>query len=217
MSIAIQCPGCQKNLKVKAEFAGRHVKCPACGNVIHIPMSREPLQSPPPRTDKGKLPLGFVGLTLVLVIPVLCACLVLALNLDGAVRLVLDVIVPALSLTAGLILCTVALIKRRNTVSATAGVVLGLLLVGLVGLSSAVGYNGRVNETNYNQLRKGMSLREVEGVLGPGNHIPMGPPNLINLNQYYEWESRTYWGQKRIHVTFLQHRVYDMSYHQAGW
>jgi hypothetical protein len=33
-AIAISCPGCGKNLKVKAELVGRNVKCPGCGKTI---------------------------------------------------------------------------------------------------------------------------------------------------------------------------------------
>jgi predicted Zn finger-like uncharacterized protein len=37
MAINIQCPGCQKKLKVKDELAGKRVKCPACGHVVESP------------------------------------------------------------------------------------------------------------------------------------------------------------------------------------
>jgi hypothetical protein len=36
-AIALGCPGCGKNLKVRAELGGRKVKCPQCGQVVLVP------------------------------------------------------------------------------------------------------------------------------------------------------------------------------------
>jgi internalin A len=36
--ITVRCTGCERNLKVKAELAGRKGKCPQCGQVVAIPV-----------------------------------------------------------------------------------------------------------------------------------------------------------------------------------
>lgn len=45
MPISIRCTGCEKNLKVKDEVAGKRIKCPSCGLTIPIPA-----ESPSPPT-----------------------------------------------------------------------------------------------------------------------------------------------------------------------
>jgi len=37
MSIQMQCPGCQKKLRVADEHAGKNVRCPQCGTVQRVP------------------------------------------------------------------------------------------------------------------------------------------------------------------------------------
>jgi hypothetical protein len=36
-SVSVPCPGCGKRLKVKAELAGKRVKCPHCAAAVPIP------------------------------------------------------------------------------------------------------------------------------------------------------------------------------------
>src|SRR5437868_6904629 len=36
MAIALTCPSCARELKVKDELAGRKIKCPKCGKVIAV-------------------------------------------------------------------------------------------------------------------------------------------------------------------------------------
>src|SRR5438270_9045389 len=43
--IPFQCAGCGKNLQVKDEVAGKKVKCPGCGRLVHAP---EALATPAP-------------------------------------------------------------------------------------------------------------------------------------------------------------------------
>src|SRR5262245_6841787 len=37
MAIAVPCPGCGRNLKVKDELAGKRIRCPDCGQVLLVP------------------------------------------------------------------------------------------------------------------------------------------------------------------------------------
>jgi predicted RNA-binding Zn-ribbon protein involved in translation (DUF1610 family) len=39
-SVAVACAGCGKQLKAKAELAGRKVKCPNCGKAVAIPAAK---------------------------------------------------------------------------------------------------------------------------------------------------------------------------------
>lgn len=41
MSISVQCPGCEKNLRIKDDLAGKRVKCPDCGHVMLVPSANE--------------------------------------------------------------------------------------------------------------------------------------------------------------------------------
>jgi ribosomal protein S27E len=38
--VAVECSGCGKDLKVKAELAGRKVRCPQCGQAVLVPASK---------------------------------------------------------------------------------------------------------------------------------------------------------------------------------
>ena len=42
MAIEVHCSHCQKLLRVKAELAGKRVKCPACGQPLTIPLPERP-------------------------------------------------------------------------------------------------------------------------------------------------------------------------------
>ena len=44
--LLLRCPECQKPLKVKEEFAGKKVKCPACGAPVRVTVAA-PEESPP--------------------------------------------------------------------------------------------------------------------------------------------------------------------------
>ena len=58
MSISVQCPGCEKKLKVKDELAGKRVKCPNCAQVVVVPSVRSAsLQSTAPNPSPSKSPL----------------------------------------------------------------------------------------------------------------------------------------------------------------
>jgi hypothetical protein len=55
MVLSIACEGCQKPLRIREEFAGKRVKCPACGHVQvaaapeqTAPVAETPLPPPPP-------------------------------------------------------------------------------------------------------------------------------------------------------------------------
>ncbi len=41
MSISVQCPGCEKNLRIKDDLAGKRVKCPGCGHIMLVPSANE--------------------------------------------------------------------------------------------------------------------------------------------------------------------------------
>jgi hypothetical protein len=45
--IRVQCPGCQKNINAKDDFAGKKVKCPGCDTTIRIPEQHDDLISTP--------------------------------------------------------------------------------------------------------------------------------------------------------------------------
>jgi len=53
MPIGVQCPDCQKNLKLKDELAGKKIKCPGCGKLITVaaPDAAIPLRA---RDDAAK-------------------------------------------------------------------------------------------------------------------------------------------------------------------
>ncbi len=40
--LSVECPGCRRRLRVKAELAGRKVKCPGCGGAINLPRPEPP-------------------------------------------------------------------------------------------------------------------------------------------------------------------------------
>jgi predicted RNA-binding Zn-ribbon protein involved in translation (DUF1610 family) len=55
MVLSIACEGCQKPLRIREEFAGKRVRCPACGHVQvaaapeqPAPVAETPLPPPPP-------------------------------------------------------------------------------------------------------------------------------------------------------------------------
>jgi hypothetical protein len=39
-AVAFPCPGCQRTLKVKAELAGKKVKCPRCAAAVEVPSAQ---------------------------------------------------------------------------------------------------------------------------------------------------------------------------------
>jgi len=47
--LTFACPGCRKKLKVRAQMAGKKLKCPACGQKVHAPTARrsDPEGAPP--------------------------------------------------------------------------------------------------------------------------------------------------------------------------
>src|SRR5207248_2945122 len=49
--IALRCPACGKNLKVKGTLAGKKVKCPGCGKAVAVPAttSLPDASGPPPK------------------------------------------------------------------------------------------------------------------------------------------------------------------------
>lgn len=46
--LEIQCPGCQRKLRVPATAAGKRVRCPQCANVISVPGGGEITSTPKP-------------------------------------------------------------------------------------------------------------------------------------------------------------------------
>ena len=38
--VAVQCPGCGQNLKVKTQLAGKRVQCPQCGQAVVVPATK---------------------------------------------------------------------------------------------------------------------------------------------------------------------------------
>jgi len=55
-AIGIPCPGCRKNLKVKAELAGKRVKCPHCGGTVLAPEATAFVAQPIPAKKKPPSP-----------------------------------------------------------------------------------------------------------------------------------------------------------------
>ena len=47
--IQVTCPSCHKPLQAKDELAGKNVKCPACGQILHLPVATAygPAEEPP--------------------------------------------------------------------------------------------------------------------------------------------------------------------------
>ena len=56
-SVSVPCPGCGKNLKARAELAGKKVKCPRCGQAVPVPV---PTIDPPAAIHAA--PAGEAGL-----------------------------------------------------------------------------------------------------------------------------------------------------------
>lgn len=46
MSIKVTCPGCDKNYKLKSDFAGKKIRCPACKGVVQVPAAATTSASP---------------------------------------------------------------------------------------------------------------------------------------------------------------------------
>lgn len=46
MALSFPCSGCGKTLKVKADLAGKKVKCPQCDQTIHVPVNKEVESNP---------------------------------------------------------------------------------------------------------------------------------------------------------------------------
>jgi predicted RNA-binding Zn-ribbon protein involved in translation (DUF1610 family) len=53
--IVFKCPGCEKSFSVKDEFAGKHTKCPQCGNPLRVPAGTAPAVSAPEPTPPAKV------------------------------------------------------------------------------------------------------------------------------------------------------------------
>jgi DNA-directed RNA polymerase subunit RPC12/RpoP len=64
---------CGKELRVKAELAGKHVKCPACGLALTVPGSPPAAASADGALDLGQLAAGEAGTATTLGVPVLQA------------------------------------------------------------------------------------------------------------------------------------------------
>jgi hypothetical protein len=41
-TISLSCPACDRRMRIKAELAGRKIKCPQCANVIAVPQLEMP-------------------------------------------------------------------------------------------------------------------------------------------------------------------------------
>jgi predicted Zn finger-like uncharacterized protein len=41
MTTTMKCPGCQTPLRLRADMAGKKIKCPRCGHVLTVPASAE--------------------------------------------------------------------------------------------------------------------------------------------------------------------------------
>jgi serine/threonine protein kinase len=55
-SVAVRCPGCGKDLKAKAEHAGKKVKCPRCGAGVLVPAIQEGAPPSPATREPGTGP-----------------------------------------------------------------------------------------------------------------------------------------------------------------
>jgi hypothetical protein len=58
MAISFQCSGCAKRLHVKEELAGKRIKCPACAQVVVVPIRNpevKPEETPLPRPTRARL------------------------------------------------------------------------------------------------------------------------------------------------------------------
>jgi len=40
MAITLSCPSCGKHVLARDESAGKNVKCPGCGTVLHVPAAK---------------------------------------------------------------------------------------------------------------------------------------------------------------------------------
>ena len=85
-------------------------------------------------------------------------------------------------------------------------------MVGGVVIFSIASYDGRVNKANYERIREGMMIQEVQDILG--TRQPIGRPNIVSLSPIYEWRSDSFWGNKSIVVFTMNDRVTGKS--QAG-
>lgn len=57
MSLAVECPLCEKSLRLKPKYAGKRIKCPECGGPVQVPdeaAAPGPAKAPAPRRA-GKL------------------------------------------------------------------------------------------------------------------------------------------------------------------
>ncbi len=55
MSLAVECPLCEKSLTLKSKYAGKRIKCPECGGPVQVP-DEAPAAEQPRRSKKLKAP-----------------------------------------------------------------------------------------------------------------------------------------------------------------
>lgn len=64
MSIQVSCPGCQKSFRVKDDYAGKKIRCPACKGILDVPGGPELVvaealsEMPAPPAPKGGMVRG---------------------------------------------------------------------------------------------------------------------------------------------------------------
>ncbi len=96
---------------------------------------------------------------------------------------------------------------QSRTLRLTFGLVVGILAASIAGCGDQ-----RINKANYEKLAKGMTLKEVEAILGPGTKqsqgdgsgmglqvgvdVTMGGQSSTRRTDTYEWES----GARKITV-----------------
>lgn len=81
----------------------------------------------------------------------------------------------------------------------------GLLLLGFAGMM-IVGCGSKVTKDNYDKIKEGMTLKQVEDILGKGEAQAGGGvevPGVSASAKVYQWSD----GDKTITVTFLNDKV----------
>jgi hypothetical protein len=161
MAIALACPTCRAEFKVRDALAGRQIKCPGCSMIVLVPARGhdDQTEARPPKKS---------GMNMALLIGLGIGC--------GALFLLL--------LTCGI----------------------GAGVIWYLGRSEL---NSNVTQANYDKLQPGMTLAQVEAILGPGKaagsddvpDLPNGGPMVpsdggtqelrqnANQGRVYRWKN----------------------------
>ena len=171
MPFSINCPICRTKLKVPDAAVGRQIKCPQCGNKMSV-AAGEPEPAPPPvvasiqATEPAPLPAVAPEPEPVYDRPRPRR------KSKSNTGLIIGLVAGAVIL---LLFCCIGGGVAYYVFRDSGGVAGGAGPLSAIALA-----NPRVTKANYDRLQEGMTLAEVEAILGKGS-----PTNAVEVRQVY--------------------------------